>query len=158
MKNYSSLNAKKKSLGRSMLEVLSVLLVMGLLTVFTLRGLDVAMNRARANKIISDAGDAYATFSITKKQEVTNTWTLVLPAGKSRSGLDFYVQNRNISSKFVTTVRAANVPKNTCVALLDAQSTKSMLIHTAASTLTPIIGASSCKNSMTLYFTFTPEK
>ena len=78
-----ALIGKKSKSGRSMLEMLGVLMVIGLIIIAALKGLDIALNKSTANKVMEDVGDAYATMSLAKRGY--EKWTLTLPAKKSRS-------------------------------------------------------------------------
>ena len=121
-------SATKKSWGRSMMEMLGVLVVLGLLTVLTIKGLDMAVQRASANKVLDDVTEALSKLSLSKK--TYSSWTVVTSAGKSRSGFEFRAQhylvqkegnNGDLSNQFVTYVRAT-IPQNICEILLEKQS------------------------------------
>ena len=56
----------KKSRGRTMLETLAVLAVLGLLTIGSIKGLNAVFMKSRINKILDDAAKTYTILSVSK--------------------------------------------------------------------------------------------
>ncbi|MBP5534891.1 MAG: hypothetical protein J6Y03_05260 [Alphaproteobacteria bacterium] len=124
----------KKSRGRTMLETLAVLAVLGLLTIGSIKGLNAVFMKSRINKILDDAAKTYTILSVSKKFH--ENWVLTLPADKSQSGFDFSGKqaikevNDETNGPIMTYVRV-NLPKDFCTAVLEEQA-EGFSIHKAS--------------------------
>ena len=153
-KSIQKKNLLKKSSGRSMMETLGVLIIMGLLTVLALNGLDKAMNKSKANKVLDDAAEVYSKMSMSKK--TVTTWKEVIPSGKSRSGYTFQGQHKIQSGAvFVSYARVNNIPQKICQNLIEMQSTR-MTVYSSSSLTTPLTTCAK-QNDLVFTFNFTPS-
>lgn len=161
-KGYACSDESSKSKGRSMLETLGVLLVLGLLTVFALKGVNVAMDKATANKVLDDAADVYSKLSVSKRNY--ETWSLVTPAKKSRSGYDFLgihslkdTTGEAGGALFVTYARAT-IPQSICKPLIDMQSKRMSIYKANAENTVSTTPMTECEeqNDMIFSFNFAP--
>ncbi|MBP5533907.1 MAG: type II secretion system protein [Alphaproteobacteria bacterium] len=106
--------------GRSMLETLSVLAIIGILSVAALFGFSYVMNKNRANRAIQDASLIYGSVESTET-EYPN-WTEYSIAAES--GFVFKVIRATGHGKLITYVQAIEVPEKICEHMLKMKGGK----------------------------------
>ncbi|MBE6449382.1 MAG: hypothetical protein E7013_01605 [Alphaproteobacteria bacterium] len=149
MKNFKK-SVRWNILGRSMVEMLGVLAIIGILSIGAVAGIDYAIEKHNTNVLVDDILLANVNFSLRRtgvspNQEYGITFT-------PKSGLDFanfktfYSLDKVGNRSYV--VRVDNISKTTCEHLLNSDG-GIYNISSSSSALTPF---TTCGESNTMYF------
>ena len=104
--------------GRSMVEMLGVLVVSGVLAIVAISGFDYAMNKTRANTLLNDARLAYVEFSQQQISELPTEWTEVT-SFKPDTPYTLHTLRDEDGDNFIL---AEEVPQGVCERLLDLET------------------------------------
>ena len=139
-----------------MMELVGVLLLTGLLTILALKGIDSAMSKARANKVMDDAADVYSKLSVSKKNR--ENWTVITPEGKSRSG--FEIKGMRPSERIIedaSTYARVTVPRAICKHLVDMQSKRMRIYKITGENSVSTDPMMACEEQNDILFVFSSE-
>jgi len=111
----SGLTQTKQELGRSMLEIIAVIAIMGLLTIIVIPLIRMATNKAKANEIIHD-GRAVQTESLARQGDIDPGWQA--PDYHSETGKAFAMMRDVKGHDYV---KVGGVEKGVCQYMLTMQ-------------------------------------
>ena len=136
------MKTEKINSGRSMIEMLGVLAIIGVLSIGGLAGFKYASDKIKANRILSDASLAYASL-VTQE----NTSSELTPLNmKTDSGLTFYSYRNETGEDFIQT---SGITKDVCEKILSQDGSNNLKVYTSAGA-----AFTTCADDNTMMFGF----